>query len=157
MAVIIRGKTRCRLCDEQIGEGDEVVAFSVLVANTNDPLWRFNDAAMHRKCFDHHPDSALATRRWEEARERMGPGHRPCAACGSEVLDPDDHFSLGHLTDDPSSPLFPYNYTHLHRSHIVEWPDLVKVMVLLEDLSESGAWGGGSLRWAIDELRQFAW
>lgn len=157
MAVIVRGTTQCRLCRQVIAEGDDVMAFSAFVPNTKDPLWRFSDAAMHRRCFEADPDARRASTRWEQTLEQTGPGHRECAVCGSEVLEPEDHFTLGHLTDDPSSPLFVYNYTHLHRSHLPGWADLKEVLALVEELSESETWGGGALRPVVEELRQFAW
>ena len=51
MALIIRGATRCPLCEAAIGEGDDIVATSHFVLDESDPLWRFSDAAMHRFCF----------------------------------------------------------------------------------------------------------
>jgi hypothetical protein len=32
-------------------DGDEVVTTSHFIADRNDPLWRFSDAAMHGRCF----------------------------------------------------------------------------------------------------------
>lgn len=32
-------------------DGDEVVVTSHFIADRDDPLWRFSDAAMHRRCF----------------------------------------------------------------------------------------------------------
>jgi len=51
MALILRGKTSCALCNVVIKDNDEVVATSHFIADTEDPLWRFSDAAMHKKCF----------------------------------------------------------------------------------------------------------
>ena len=47
MAIIIRGKTCCALCDEVIYDADDIVATSHFVTDRNDPLWRFSDAAIH--------------------------------------------------------------------------------------------------------------
>ena len=31
--------------------GDEIVATSHFIADSNDPLWQFSDSGMHRSCF----------------------------------------------------------------------------------------------------------
>jgi hypothetical protein len=51
MAQILIGKTKCALCNVVIKDNDEVVATSHFIADSEDPLWRFSDAAMHKKCF----------------------------------------------------------------------------------------------------------
>jgi hypothetical protein len=49
MALINR-LTRCPLCDELLGDRD-IVATTHFIADRDDPLWRFSDAAMHADCF----------------------------------------------------------------------------------------------------------
>ena len=51
MAIVLRGKTECSVCGLVIMDGDEIVATSHFIADSNDPLWRFSDSAMHRPCF----------------------------------------------------------------------------------------------------------
>jgi hypothetical protein len=51
MALIFRGKTECVLCNEVMKENDEIIATSHFIADTQDALWRFSDAAMHKNCF----------------------------------------------------------------------------------------------------------
>ncbi len=51
MALILPGKTECKLCHTVIKENDKVVATSHFIADPNDPLWRFSDTAMHKNCF----------------------------------------------------------------------------------------------------------
>jgi hypothetical protein len=51
VALIFRGKTECSLCGNVIMAGDEIVATSHFIGDSNDPLWRFSDSAMHRGCF----------------------------------------------------------------------------------------------------------
>lgn len=51
MAIIIPGKTLCPLCDDVITESDEIVGVPHFIADKNDPLWRYSDAAFHRACF----------------------------------------------------------------------------------------------------------
>ena len=51
VALIFPGKTECSLCGNVIMASDEIVATSHFIADTNDPLWRFSDSAMHHSCF----------------------------------------------------------------------------------------------------------
>ena len=66
----------------------------------------------------------------------------------------DEHVLIPRLTYDRSNGLAPYNFTHLHRSHVGQWRDLGKVLQLLRELRDSGTWKGDSLRWLITELEQ---
>ena len=51
MAMVLRGKTKCPRCDLVIGQDDQIVGTSHFIADAADPLWRFSDAAMHKRCF----------------------------------------------------------------------------------------------------------
>lgn len=55
MALIILGKTVCKICNEVICEGQDIVAFHGLVYGVDDPLYFFYDRAFHRYCFLKHP------------------------------------------------------------------------------------------------------
>lgn len=56
MALILRGKSRCALCDEVLEEGEELFATSAFLSDEAHPLWRYSDAAMHLSCFRDWPD-----------------------------------------------------------------------------------------------------
>ena len=51
MAIVLRGKTHCSICDSVISQTDEVVSTSHFIADENDPFWKYSDSAMHRCCF----------------------------------------------------------------------------------------------------------
>src|SRR5215813_11649681 len=55
MAIVLRGKTKCSICDTVISDVDQIVATSHFISDRNDPLWRFSDSAMHRSCFANWP------------------------------------------------------------------------------------------------------
>jgi hypothetical protein len=134
--------TICPLCSRTIDAGEEVIGFSAFVANRLDPLYLFHDAAFHRDCFDKDPRSAAVLQRYEEVRCHGGPGNRQCVVCRQEVLDPQDAFSTSFLTDDPASPVFPYNYVFLHRSHFAQWTQAEDFRRCIEAFQSSPAWDG---------------
>jgi hypothetical protein len=39
------------LCREVVAKDDDIVATSHFIADRNDPLWQYSDAAFHRQCF----------------------------------------------------------------------------------------------------------
>lgn len=153
MAVIIEGKTVCPLCGKTINEGQEVVAFSHFVPNELDPIWMFSDGAFHATCFYEHPLAEKAQARWREIIERLSPGSRFCVVCKKEIKDWQDYFTLGYLVDDASHPLYHYNYTQAHRSHLSKWAELPYVYELIEDLRQSGTWQGDGLDRLSAELK----
>lgn len=50
MALIFSGKTECSICCVVINN-DDIIATTHFISDSNDPLWRFSDSAMHKSCF----------------------------------------------------------------------------------------------------------
>jgi hypothetical protein len=50
MAIVIRGKTRCRLCGRVIEVGDDIVMFPSGLFDVNEVAFEVNDAGVHREC-----------------------------------------------------------------------------------------------------------
>jgi hypothetical protein len=137
----------CGLCGKPIDATDELGAFSAFVVNRKDPLAVFSDGVFHAACFRQHPLSEKAQHRWEETRARLGPPNRVCIVCGRPINDPDDYFTLGHLTDDPASPVFEFNFLQAHRSHLSMWRRYGTMKPLVEEYQRSGAWDGPRAEW----------
>lgn len=152
MAVIILGKSKCPLCCKLMREGQNLISFPHFVANELDPAWVFSDRAFHVECFQSHPLAEKAQTRYEEIMARSGPGNRFCVVCKGAITDPDDYFTVGHLVDDEHHPLYRYNYTQAHRSHLSAWAELTYVYKLIEDLKQSGTWQGEALDRLLTEL-----
>ena len=151
MAILIRGATKCSICNKVMQEGDEVVSFPPFIPNELDPLYFFHDAAFHADCFHSHRLAGLAQKRYRELEERALPPYIDTIS-GEIVDDPDDHFTFGHLTDNKSNPLYIYNYAHLSRSHLPSWAELDRAYELIKQLQSSGTWKGSVLDWIIDVL-----
>lgn len=154
MAIIIRGKTKCHFCGAIIEEGQSVSSFPHFIRNELDPLSVFDDGAFHLDCFHNHPLAGEAEQRYEEILERNGPGKRVCVVCNQQITNPDDYFTLGHLTAERASPLYGYNYTQAHNSCLSDWGELRKVVELIKELQLSGKWRGDGLTSVLLELEQ---
>jgi len=153
MALLFIGKTRCPLCGEIIEEGQKVVAFPPFIENQLDPLWVFNDSALHAECFNNHPLAGKAQSRYKEVQEHQGPGNRFCVVCKMEIRNPDDYFTVGHLIEDKGHSLYPYNYKQAHISCLTKWPDLPHLYDEIEKLQRSKTWGGDALINLLAQLR----
>lgn len=146
MSIIVLEQTPCSLCGEPIQRGDETVSFPPFVANRNDPIYRFSDGAFHRRCFVVDPLARAAAQRCDDVRRRGGgPGSR-CGACGKSIADPDDYFGTGFLTDDAASPVYEFNYLHLHLSHFLEWARARDFRMHMEKFLDSSKWDGPTLK-----------
>jgi hypothetical protein len=152
MAILLIGKTECPICGMVIKEAQEVVCFPNFVANKFDPLWMFSDGAFHANCFYDHPLAEKALARYAKSQEHTGPGKRFCAICDKEIKDPDNYFAVGHLTEEPSDPLYRYNYLQAHASCLATWPERLRLLAEVERLLHSGRWGGDSLARILAEL-----
>ncbi|GAA1964174.1 hypothetical protein GCM10009838_21790 [Catenulispora subtropica] len=56
MALILLGRSTCRICGKTLNEGEDVVAFpSGLFPDSGDKKWVLNDAGAHRACLLSQP------------------------------------------------------------------------------------------------------
>lgn len=156
MSLLIQGSTLCFICGQVIEADAFAVGLPAFVWNEADVLLPFNDASMHRTCFEAHPLRAQVEATLEELDRKTGSGRRKCAVCGSEVLDPDDYLMVPRLTDDVASPAHRFNYTHLHRSHVRGWREVGDLERLLEQLEAAGGWKGRVLQELLQQLRQLS-
>ncbi|MEQ8673914.1 MAG: hypothetical protein RLP44_12965 [Aggregatilineales bacterium] len=68
MALVILGATKCSICEKIIYDGDKYQKFAPFIANKDDPLRIFSDAACHDDCFYDHPLAKEAIIRYKEIR-----------------------------------------------------------------------------------------
>jgi len=54
-ALVFLGKTPCSLCGAVLEPGEDVVATTHFIADEADPLWKYSDAGLHRRCFLNWP------------------------------------------------------------------------------------------------------
>jgi hypothetical protein len=153
MALIIPGKTYCAICNELIEENDDLIGLPSFCGNRADRLYMFNDAAMHKRCFEQHPDSSDVTRRVEEQYRRAGPGTHKCLICNELISNPDDYIHLGFLVESEEHPLFQFNYSQFHKSCLPTWTDAHRLIDLIEALDRSGKWKGNMLKFLSTQLR----
>ncbi|MCO7239520.1 hypothetical protein [Aeromicrobium sp. CnD17-E] len=60
MAILLRGRSRCHLCNAVIEAEDEAQLFPPALFATDSAFGRLNDSAVHRQCLDARPDGDLA-------------------------------------------------------------------------------------------------
>lgn len=154
MAILILGKSVCSLCSRGITESDPVVSFGPFVANQLDPLWRFSDGVFHDQCFRKEPLAHKAIARQEELLRAAAPAGRRCRVCSQRIERPDDYILVPHLTDNPSSSAYDFNYSQFHRSCLRLWPHRVRLLSIIDELSRSGAWRGQALSMLRRELAE---
>ena len=56
MALVLLGESTCPLCDEVLEQGQDIVATSAFIEDSEHPLWPFQDAGIHRTCFLEWPE-----------------------------------------------------------------------------------------------------
>src|SRR5262245_11452214 len=116
---MVAGKTSCAICGKAIERGDdEAVLFPHFVLNEKYLLHALSDAACHAACANADPRGQAMLAAADAHASNTGPGKRTCAACGGEILDPDDYLLIAYLGDPSADPLGNFNYTHLHTSHV---------------------------------------
>ena len=76
MALILLGKTECRLCGALLEAGEELVSTSGSTVSKTDPLAPYQDAAMHRKCFLKWPQRESFVQKFNEYYEKNYRGIR---------------------------------------------------------------------------------
>jgi len=157
MALLVRGRTRCVVCDEVVEESDEVVGLPAFVRDRTSELFRFSDGVIHAACLTTDPLAQRAASLAQEAIDRLGPGNRLCEVCGEEVRDPDDYMTLGFLTDDDESSASTLNWLQFHRSHLHLWGRLQEAIATLQSLAVDEAWCEEDTAGLVRELESHAW
>lgn len=145
MAILLRGKSKCPICDDVIQEGEEATLFPHIVLNQADPLFYLSDAACHTRCVR---TSSLGLEMLAESERYLncsGPGKRKCAVCGQEIEDPDEYFFIAYLGDPRRTPLGEFNYVHLHKAHISRWRFHNRFLALATEALSTQAWKGPAL------------
>lgn len=149
MAIVLRGKTECRICGEVLDEDDEICAFPALISNQADPLFELNDCAFHKNCFRNSPLSQrllAILNAWEKKTES-----RECILCSTIITDPDDYFIFPYFGE---GILHDQSFAQFHRSCLSNWSELGTCIEELMRLNEIGSWGGDTLDKLIEVLRK---
>ena len=145
MALFISGM-ECSLCCQPITNENELIAFGPFVANRRDPLYVFSDAVFHRACFERHSLSEKAIQRHKDVVQHGGYERLRCVVCNEIITDPDEYFYVGFLTDDPTNPLFEFNYIQFHVSHFLSWNRAADFQRLVTEFFSSDGWKGPQLK-----------
>jgi hypothetical protein len=74
MAIFVPRRSKCPICGEAINEDDDHVGTTHFIADESDPLWRFSDAVMHRRCYDAWEHRDEFTARYRKRLGGMYPG-----------------------------------------------------------------------------------
>lgn len=143
--VLFKPGMECSICHRPIKSGEAKVGFRSFVPNEADPLFMFNEAAVHRECLDQHPLGLEAQERYLASVKENSYDNRICAVCGQGIATSDEYVGLGHLTSDPSDILYRFNFNHFHRSCLPSWNDLAVVRASASDKLRTGEWVGAGM------------
>ncbi len=139
MAIIIRGKTVCKLCGNVIQEDQNVLSYPEFTYSDIDPLAVFSGGVFHQDCVIQHELKEKLFERFKKIEE--GYFSKICVISNeklnlSNVHHPDNHIYLGHLVDDKSSPLFRYNYCHINKRYFEFWDEKSDFLNYLKELAK---------------------
>lgn len=70
MAIVIRGKTVCRLCSAVHAAGDDVMLFPSGLFTPGEAAFEVDDAGVHRHCLVAQPYAEEAVKRLADYREQ---------------------------------------------------------------------------------------
>ena len=152
MAFIFWGETQCPICSRAINQGDRIKGFPAFVSNEADPLWLFNEAAVHVECLERHPAKDSLMEAMKELAFKTSSAGRKCLVCGDEITHPDELFQTPLLTGDPWNALKRFNFVNIHIRHVPLWKDLQEYRNLLDEAERSGTWKGMGLQMLKEAL-----
>lgn len=95
MAIVLFGKTSCKLCDATIVETDDVVSLPHFITDPSSPFWEFSDSCVHRACFLHWPKAVEFRRLYDACAKEFQPRY-------PRTMQED-----GTVTDDPNLKSYP--------------------------------------------------
>ena len=157
MAIYIEGATKCPLCGSPVSLSDKenIIHFEQFIVNTYDPLYIFNDAICHKRHFEQHSLHDAVLNRLAERNSRIE--SEVCYITGTPVTidnykNPANLIFTDKLVDEIDHPLYKYNYRFLNKYYLPTWKELVGFKQLIQELNESGTWGGSYLSRLLTNL-----
>lgn len=153
MAIVVRNKSVCPICDKTIGGADKIISFPPIVTNEKSHLFDFNDRAFHHECFEKHNLATEAIELFDLWERKTAT--RECFICGRQITEPNDYYSFPFFSKDLENTLSEFNFSQAHRSCIAGWDKLRQVVQGIEGLQKSGLWGGDASIKVLEELKGF--
>lgn len=154
--ILINGQILfCKICNQEVAREDAIL-FPVLEANEKSPLAIFNDAVLHKNCFDNHPLRKEVLRQIEEIEKLKYRSQNDFIT--GEPLDiehighPDNQINVFYITDDKTNPLYKFNGIALNKRNLAKWKEFKGFLHLLTQLNTSSDWAGKSLEFLITQL-----
>jgi hypothetical protein len=135
---------------------ENAILLPVLEANEKSSLAIFNEAVLHKNCFDVHPLKKKILQRIKEI-EKLQPKSQNDFITG-EPLDiehighPDNQVNVFYITDDKANPLYKFNGIALNKRNLAKWEEFKEFLCLLDQLNASDDWAGRSLEFLISQL-----
>jgi hypothetical protein len=154
MAIFIENKSTCKACGKVIRSISECYSFPAFVFNPQCRLYRFHDANFHIACLQKDAQAMEAVKMANAFEEAVQPSSRTCFIDGSDIEDPNDHFFVEYLTDDPDNFLFPLTYKHFKISNLRNWDQLPRFRAALEKMNETISIDSRYIYAILDRLRQ---
>ena len=153
MALVVRGRSKCRLCEEVLHDNDEIVAFSAFMVNELDPIHGFSDSAVHKQCFEEDPRRDRVSQCWADWLESVSPGNRICSICTERVTVEPDHLYVSRFTLNGEEPGASYESRHYHINCLKEWDDIGLFLHAIQEYACSSQWKGDYLVRLLQHLR----
>ena len=120
---------------------EDIFSFPAFVANTQDPLYKFNDTSFDKKYLKAHPLGEKAVSLANEAILRTRPENRICAAGGNLITDPDDYIFTNLLTSDENEELYQFNFVTLDKNNLNIWNDRERFIRAAKKFKQEDKWG----------------
>ncbi len=140
MAIVILGKSTCKICKRVINLSDHYYSFPAFVVNKKNLLYFFNDESFHSDCLANHPLGVLAKEYSDLSIKKNAPPNRICMINGNRIQSEKDDIALPLLTIDANDFLYPYNFAHIDKNNLKSWHSRDIVMSQLKALHDSDNW-----------------
>lgn len=158
MAIVILTSTKCPLCGEIFHNEGDLHLFPPMIANINDPLYLFSDAAVHSTCLEKHPLNSQARLYADKLLEASAPANRTCDITGEPITNVNNYLSFGLLTTNTNEPLHQFNFLKMAKSSLPQWPDrfifIEAATAYLKEGKWKDYWGTKILQDLINEVSQ---
>lgn len=143
MALIIRGKTTCQICNKRLCEQENIIAYPDICYNESDPIYFFSGGIFHESCFmkaDHSTIAMNILSMVDREAEKKICYIRKTLITIENVKHPDNYIYIGYLISDKNNPLCKYNYIHINKQYLGVWKEKNDFLHLLKTQSNLEGW-----------------
>jgi len=158
MAIIIKNKSKCPICNRVLTNQEEYILTPPLISNTKDSLFIFSDTGLHRSCLDKIQFKEKLLKHILIYHKKPLLSNLKCNVDNLAISNPQKIILIGLITTDENEELYKFNYTILNKDNVSKWKYQTSFIKAGENFLEENKWASladfNYLEYVLNEVKR---